>query len=282
MRQMSTLIMSVVSALVLSVGAQAAPIAEFLVPESSGTTTANSGTEGPATGSLGAGVSFSASEPANGLNATGSSLSFDGNADARVSVGAFSSLQSNYNEVTVMAWVNIPDFNSVTLRHVIHVSNASSGLPTGFVLGVDNANRIIFTYRDDNDVIFAPVSDGNAITLDEWVHIAVTADFPNSTLTYYVNGSAFGSIDALDPARSIKGDASTLLALGRLVGVNASMMKGGLDDARVYMSILTPGQIQAAAVLVPEPGTAMIVLCSACAVLTRRGLRRHRDRAVDA
>ncbi len=279
-RQFSLFVAAAMLSCATAVPARAIPIsiAEFLVPETSGAATANTGSQGPAAASLSSGVTFQTSEPNNGeRHSTGHSLLFDGDASSRATAGVFPSLQSNYQKLTAMAWVNIPDFDGASLRHVLHATSGTSGIPSGFALAVLSNGQLGFTHRRSDGAVLSPVSStATTVATGDWTHIAVTVDYDAGELKFYINGEQVGGTTALVEDQAILGDSSTDLTLGRKAGSGANMMKGGLDDVRVFMDVLNQGEIQQQMMAVPEPGSLKLMGLGGVALMWRR--RRNQPR----
>ena len=246
--------------------ASAALVVNLQVPESSGTTTANSGTAG-GVGTLGSGVSFVGDEA---VNVTGQSLNFDGTANSRVSFAPITEFQSGYSRVTVAAWVKVPTLDG--FDHMIQVSSAAGGLADGFVLALNNTvggseGRLSFSYKQSAGGV--GFSSGLArITAGEWNHVAAVFDRVAGTLRLYINGvNEASKLDVLN--QDIQGNASVVLGLNRLPGIDGSLFAGQLDDVRIYHNqALTDGEIAALAVI-PEPATAMLIGLGSLLILRR-------------
>ena len=235
---------------------EASPIIRLSVPESSGSTTTNAGTEGGVV-TLGSGISFSASESSSIWEKTGHSLDCDGSANSRGSFATISKFQSSYNKLSVAGWLKISDFSHY--HHVVQVSSASGGLPTGWVFGVTDSQRPSFSWRNA-DGVYAKNSGLATIGIGVWTHAAMVFDGPGNELRIYIDGAndATFSLTASE-SKSITGDGSTDVSLNRLPGTDANMFDGMLDDFRVYHDYLLSDE-EIAALLVPPPVGTLIII----------------------
>ncbi len=238
-------------------------IVHLTVPESSGSTTANSGTAG-GVGTLGSGVSFVADEPATEVNPTGYSLSVDGTPNSRVTFDDIPQLQQYNSRIVIAAWVKISDFSHY--HHIVHVSSASSGLPTGFALAVNTNRRLEVSFRPAaQDVQYA--SSGLALVEDGvWTHVAGKIDTVADTITLYINGEKLYTKN-IPGANMVTGDSNTKLTINRLPGVDSNLFKGMVDDVRIYNNDMTDEEIAA---LVPEPATIGLISFGVIGLLRRR------------
>jgi hypothetical protein len=177
---------------------------------------------------------------------------------------------------TVMSWMNplMPDI-ARTYRPVSTGSGAGVDRGWGFGLRLPdtagNATIRFTTYGvADNDSV--PIT----VVFGEWIHIAAT--YNNGAIDYYFNGTLLGGSDV-----SLFGNegANARLSIGARIGALAGgaggndgdQVSGRLDGVRVYDSVLTPAEIQLAAVesvSVPEPTVAAIACLGAFGLIRRR------------
>ena len=248
---------------ILSRQANADLIVHLTVPESSGSTTVNSGTAG-GLGTLGGGVSFVADEPSVEAAPTGYSLAMDGTANSRVTFDPIPEFQQYNNRMVIAAWVKISDFSHY--HHLIHVSSNSSGLPTGFVMAVRTDKRLEVSFRPASQNVMYANSGLATIEPGVWTHVAGKIDTVADTITLYINGEKRYT-KSISGANMITGDSNTQFTLNRLPGVDASLFNGEIDDVRIYNNDMTDEEI---ANLVPEPATIGLIIIGILGYIRRR------------
>jgi hypothetical protein len=172
---------------------------------------------------------------------------------------------------TVMSWVN-PTAGDIAARSYRPISTGSA---TGADRGWGLALRLATTDGSSSTIRFTNYgvldndSDPFAVIPGNWVHIAAT--YNNGAINYYLNGNLLGGAD-----NSLFGDdlaAARLTIGGRLGGNDSDQMSGRIDGLRVYDTVLTAAEIQAAAaasVSVPEPAAVSLALAAAAGLMRRR------------
>ena len=168
---------------------------------------------------------------------------------------------------TVMSWMN-PNAPAATSTYRPLSTGSSSGADGGWGFGLrlngtaGTGSAIRFTTYGiaDND------SSAFDVTFGDWVHLAATYD--NGSINYFLNGNALDSDTSVFGPNGID---NRLVIGGRLGGADGDQVDGRLDGIRVYDSVLTAGEIQAAALVsVPEPSTALTGLLAGLGLLRRR------------
>ncbi len=99
-----------------------------------------------------------------------------------------------------------------------------------------------------------------ALPKDQWVHFAVTFDdsLASDELKLYVGGALAGSSN-LNPGSGVNTSGANRVAIGSIYENNGRSFSGGLDDLRIYDSVLSASEIQALA-NIPEPSTLLLGL----------------------
>ena len=136
------------------------------------------------------------------------------------------------------------------------------GLRLNDVIGASCTVRFTTYAVADND------SDPFAVVFGEWIHIAAT--YNNGAINYFLNGVPLGGGD--NSLFNNDGPNARLTIGARLGGNDVDQANGRLDGIRIYDEVLTPAQIQEAAVtsVVPEPAACGLMLLGAASVLRRR------------
>ena len=172
---------------------------------------------------------------------------------------------------TVMGWMNpYPLLDATPRSYKILSTGSAAGVDRGWGLalrltqmdGTGSSVRFTgFGIADNDSMQFA-------LTLNTWIHVAVTYD--NGLITYFLNGAM---LDTDTRAFGNEGANARLVIGSRLGGNDSDQMNGLLDGIRVYDEVLTEGQIQQAATdsvsLIPEPSTAALGLAALCCLGTR-------------
>ena len=258
---------------------QAAVIASWTQDETSGDLLDATGNhpQGVATGT----PTYSTAGVPNGnygsiavTNAAGSSINYGpSNVDEFFTVGA-DNINPTMNllatsSFTVMSWMNpSAPLGTTTYRPLSTGSAAGADRGWGFGLrlngtaGTGSAIRFTTYGIADNDSSTFDVAFGG------WIHLAAT--YNNGTINYFLNGNP---LDSDTSVFGTLGSANRLVIGGRLGGADGDQVNGQLDGIRVYNSVLTAGEIQAAAaaaVSVPEPSTALFGVLAGLGLLRRR------------
>ncbi len=82
------------------------------------------------------------------------------------------------------------------------------------------------------------MADDNAISLDDWQHIAVTLDA--ETLTFYVEGLVVGTSTGVPTPLA----SSSPVRIGLRATDNNWAFQGGIDDLSIWKTALSQAQIQ--------------------------------------
>jgi hypothetical protein len=175
---------------------------------------------------------------------------------------------------TIMGWMNpvAPTLAASTYRFFSTGSGAGAdrgwgiGLRLNGAMGAGSAIRFTTYGIADND------SSAFNVNFGQWIHVAAT--YNNGVINYFLNGNA------LDSDTSVFGNegAAGRLVIGGRVGANdTDQASARLDGIRVYSGVLTPAQIQQAAVesiSIPEPSTFALLAFAFLAIATSVGARR--------
>jgi len=106
-----------------------------------------------------------------------------------------------------------------------------------YVYGVDHPTKIYVIYGRGLSSQEIDMSD-SSITCDTWQHLVWTTS--GNTITYYVNGSIFGTTDTTTETRT---DGNTPMAIGNIVGGGALFSTQTLDEIRIYNRALTGSDV---------------------------------------
>jgi hypothetical protein len=169
---------------------------------------------------------------------------------------------------TVMGWVN-PAAPTVARTYRFLSTGSAAGADRGWGVGL----RVPNTAGTGSSIRFTTygIADNDSSVFDvafgQWVHVAAT--YNNGQINYFLNGNA------LDSDTSVFGNeaaAGRLVVGGRLGANDADQMNGLVDGVQVFNEVLTAAQIRqaAAASVVPEPSTTMLLGVVGCLALARR------------
>ena len=169
---------------------------------------------------------------------------------------------------TVMGWVN-PAAPTAARTYRFLSTGSAAGADRGWGVGLRLPNTagtgssIRFTTYGiaDNDSSLFNVAFG------QWVHVAAT--YNNGQINYFLNGNA---LDSDTSAFGNEAAAGRLVVGGRLGANDADQMNGLIDGVQVFNEVLTADQIRqaAAASVVPEPSTTLLLGVAGCLALARR------------
>jgi hypothetical protein len=172
--------------------------------------------------------------------------------------------------LTIMAWINpnAPDVAGRTYRPFSTGGGAGTDAGWGFGLRLNDIAGTNCTVRFTGYAVADNDSDPFAITFGQWIHIAAT--YNNGAIIYFLNGVQLGGSDTSLFNNDGPNARATIGA--RLGGNDVDQTNGLLDGVRIYNEVLTPTQIQEAAVasVVPEPATCGLMLLGGASLLRRR------------
>jgi len=158
-------------------------------------------------------------------------LSFDG-ADDYVDAGNGASLNITGKQISIEAWIK----PNVVSGNWVVVKNQGYGL-RALVSGSTLIIRLYIWYGVDS---YVNTNIYTSYTAGSWYHFVGTYD--GFYIKSYLNGQIVGTPQA--ETRSIIGDATTPVYLGRVWYASAEMYKGTIDEVRIYNRALSIGQIQ--------------------------------------
>ena len=188
-------------------------------------TTAGDGTNYGHTGTLSGGATWSTDTPLDG----GCSLSLDG-VSGTVTVPASGSLSNIGSELTVSAWVKLP--NPAANQKIVSYYGGGGG---GYILGVGGGG-IYPEVFDSTGTDQATVT--GTIQPNTWTNLAITWK-AGGQYTAYIDGKSVYSVAA---SATPIGTPSLNLYIGTLYG-NSYYVNGLIDNVRVYYQALTGADI---------------------------------------
>jgi hypothetical protein len=171
---------------------------------------------------------------------------FDGTGDSLSGIGTTSSFNFLHNATalfTIEAWVYLGEGNAF---QTITDTNASGSSTIGIWFAVNNDNKLrLFITRGVTNQFVIDVSSSSTVSINQWVHIAVTYDqsLGSSNAKFYINGVADGTGNKTANAPS-GSNATYSLRIGDINGSGADF-KGYISNLRisnsiVYSSAFTP------------------------------------------
>jgi hypothetical protein len=174
---------------------------------------------------------------------------------------------------TIMGWMNpmAPTLAASTYRYFSTGSGAGGDRGWGIGLRLNGATGAGSTIRFTTYGIADNDSSTFNVNFGQWIHVAAT--YNNGVINYYLNGNA------LDSDTSVFGNemaAARLVIGGRLGANDVDQASARLDGIRVYNGVLTPAQIQQAAVesvSIPEPSSFLLLAIACLAIVSMRRIR---------
>ncbi|NNC49867.1 MAG: T9SS type A sorting domain-containing protein [Flaviramulus sp.] len=133
-------------------------------------------------------------------------------------------VMSGWSEATMMAWIKIDP--------------SASG--DQIIMGQDN-----FYIQLKSDLTIEAIGNNknvssNALSTNQWTHVAATYSNTNSKIKLYINGL---EVDSYNVSGALPADASSL-TLGRQPDTNSKYFNGYMDEARVFFKALTQNELQ--------------------------------------
>lgn len=143
--------------------------------------------------------------------------------------------------VTIEAWVKPESFGN--WNYVFTYGKTGDNALISIVIN-SSGNIVSYVEADATEQISTP-SDGSALTLNQWNHVAIVLDRTNNTLTRYLNGQPTGTqtSTSLIGSASISSQGSAFIA-GANNKVTNEHLDGGIDEVRVWTTARTQSQIQ--------------------------------------
>ncbi len=122
---------------------------------------------------------------------------------------------------------------------------------------IDNypTTGVRFEICDDKLSLSDNFSNPLSLSINQWYHIAVSYESSTSTINYYLNGVAIGTINTTMPG--IEGN----FEFGRGLTGADEYLYGSIDDIYIYNRALSSNEINAinsGALPVPEPATMLL------------------------
>lgn len=261
--------LAVAGVLFMAITVHAAPIVGYDFEEGSGNTPADVfGNDNP--GTFGGGASFvSPGAPANG---GASALSVDGTTDGFVTIGNPGGILRSASGATLAAWINPDALPASGAANAIFVSNANvAGTQARANLQIQADGTIRAGGRSaDSDGFQSATSPTGVIGTGAWSHIAAVFDYPNDTITLYLNGVQVDQESGKAFGAAMTSDTDSFAAAvglrPRAAGFD-ERFDGQIDNVRIFNTALGGAEVAA---LVPEPASAGALALVGGALLLRR------------
>lgn len=175
------------------------------------------------------------------LGKLGQALSFNGTSNY-VSLGTSATLSPTAKTIT--AWINPAAF-SPTEGTIVHSGATWSfydcSAATTYCPAISSTLGYLHDGSGGTGVWRSPA---NAITLNQWQHVAVTFDCSSdaNNPVLYVDGVSVTVTELTAPSSMFCGDTATKL-IGFETAFNTKYFNGKIDDVRIYNRILTTAEI---------------------------------------
>lgn len=165
-------------------------------------------------------------------------LNFDGSNDY-VDVGSIPSIGNG--SVTVEAWVKPVSFGN--WNYIFSYGQTGDNALIAMVIN-SSGNLVAYIEADGTNQITS-LSDGAALTLNQWNHVAIVLDRTNNTITRYLNGQQLGTASSTSilGSATISSQGSAYIA-GANNKITGEHFDGILDELRIWTTARTQSQIQ--------------------------------------
>lgn len=220
-------------------GNTSSPAVWLKFDDGSGTTALNSGIIGTAgNGTL---ANFASPPTATSGWATNAmlnkSLRYDGSNDG-VNSGSDSTLD-DLQEFTYCAWVHPTSMGGASEARLFHKGGTSNRKFLGFNVGSTNGLRLLV---DRTSTDGEAISVDNALSMNTWSHLCGSFSITEGP-RIYVNGKEVSYTSRVTGVGTLVSEASENIYIGN-TGNNDRAWNGWIDEAKVYLGVLTLEQIQ--------------------------------------
>ena len=153
-----------------------------------------------------------------------------------ISIGAVSALPSG---ITISCWVK-PNMTSPNGKTIFELANGAT--TDNIKMALDASGRMVTTCINGNGVSSSVVNVSSSINLNDntWRLLTWTMD-TSGNYTYYINATSVYSVSGKIYPNSI---ARSVNYLGKSSSAPTVYYNGGIDDFRVYSSVISTSDIQ--------------------------------------
>ena len=169
-------------------------------------------------------------------------VTFDG-VDDYINCGTSSTLNfaTSTSTFTLAAWVKATSytftFNGVVSKWLGTGSQRSWGF------GVNNTDEVRFIISTDGaTTAMGLITTGGTFSLNQWYHIAVTADVGSDTYLIYVDGTAKSTTGSTTISNAFSSTAS--VNIGSQKDGTDDLFTGTIEDVRVYNRALSAAEVE--------------------------------------
>lgn len=153
-----------------------------------------------------------------------------------INLGDDASLQNVFQSGgTVSAWFNASGWGGNNVGRILDKSSGVVPSPAGWNLSLNqNSDSLFFEYGFENG-IGRWQAQANAITLNQWHHVAVVfnSDSATNTPIFYIDGNQVSATEEVTPLGNTLTDASIDLAIGNHVNGMNRHFEGEIDEVRI-------------------------------------------------
>lgn len=149
-----------------------------------------------------------------------------------INIGNGTSLQIT-GDITIAAWVKLTDFAGAW--HGV-LSKTNSNLPASYDYYIPASGLVVLVRGNGSGAANASFAATGAISAGVWTHIAVTQS--GTSVIHYKNGNTNGS-GTISITQADEGNDAFIATRGDL----GLMLKGSMDEVRIYNRALTGGEI---------------------------------------
>lgn len=140
--------------------------------------------------------------------------------------------------LTISAWIYT--HGSTDEQAIVSKFQGSNPVDREWLFRVETSNRLSFFTRDNSTQ--GQIQSTNTISLDSWHHVAVSFNYSNLSVSFYIDGVKQSNIES-SPSTQFHNEDEIITIGSWQSGVNDNF-NGSLDDVRIYNYVLSPDQIK--------------------------------------
>lgn len=152
-------------------------------------------------------------------------------------------------DISISMWIKIEQLPSTASAYMGLINKARADGNVSYVFYFVDDDRLYFSYwADAGRAVQTAGSFSNFVAagdVGKWVHVVVTVDVSEKTITFYKNSVQLVTTHAAQNATSIyNGNANFLLGAGYWGGTYEQFFDGMIDEVGVWSKVLTAEEVK--------------------------------------